>query len=130
MEGVADMKSSIAAFVIAVEDFLESNTNPEGSIALLLTPDEEGPAINGTVKVVEWLQAKGEVLDFCVVGEPTSSDKLGDTIKNGRRGSISGELTVFGLQGHDCLSPFSTKPYSLNGSDYYRFNGYSVGSRQ
>jgi len=111
--GAADMKSSIAAFVIAVEDFLESNTNPEGSIAILLTSDEEGPAINGTVKVVEWLQAKGEVLDFCVVGEPTSSDKLGDTIKNGRRGSISGELTVFGLQGHVAYPHLAQNPIHL-----------------
>ena len=111
--GAADMKSSIAAFVIAVEDFLESNINPEGSIALLLTSDEEGPAINGTVKVVEWLQAKGEVLDFCVVGAPTSSDKLGDTIKNGRRGSISGELTVFGLQGHVAYPHLAQNPIHL-----------------
>ncbi|MCK9283762.1 MAG: succinyl-diaminopimelate desuccinylase [Rhodocyclaceae bacterium] len=98
--GAADMKSSIAAFVVAVERFLTAHPDAEGSIALLLTSDEEGDAINGTVKVVETLKARGECIDYCIVGEPTSSARLGDTLKNGRRGSLSAKLTVKGIQGH------------------------------
>ena len=98
--GTADMKSSIAAFVVAVERHLKSHTDPKGSIGFLLTSDEEGPAINGTKKVVEWLKKRKETPDFCIVGEPTSSEYLGDTIKNGRRGSLSANLTIFGKQGH------------------------------
>jgi len=98
--GAADMKTSIAAFITAIEAFLEQNPNHNGSIALLITSDEEGIAVDGTVKVVEALQARGENLDYCIVGEPTSNKKVGDMIKNGRRGSLSGTLIVKGVQGH------------------------------
>src|SRR5690606_13190522 len=92
--GAADMKASIAAFVVAVEQFLQACPHHIGSIALLITSDEEGPAVDGTVRVCEELARRGEHPDFCIVGEPTSVDALGDTIKNGRRGSLSGRLTV------------------------------------
>ena len=98
--GAADMKSSVAAFVVATEQFVSAHVAHRGSIALLLTSDEEGPATDGTVKVVDALRARGEKIDYCIVGEPTSVDALGDTIKNGRRGSLSGRLTVIGIQGH------------------------------
>lgn len=98
--GAADMKTSLAAFVTAIERFVAAHPDHAGSIALLLTSDEEGIATHGTVKVVEALAARGERLDYCVVGEPTSVNTLGDTIKNGRRGSLSGTLRVKGVQGH------------------------------
>lgn len=98
--GAADMKTSVAAFVVAIEDFLAQQAAPRGSIALLLTSDEEGPAVDGTVTVVEALRARGERLDYCIVGEPTCVERLGDTVKNGRRGSLSGTLRVRGVQGH------------------------------
>ena len=98
--GACDMKSSVAAFVVAAEEFVGANAAHRGSIALLLTSDEEGPATDGTVKVVDALRARGEKIDYCIVGEPTSVNALGDTIKNGRRGSLSGRLTVVGVQGH------------------------------
>ncbi len=98
--GAADMKSSIAAFVIAAEAFAAERPAHAGSIAFLLTSDEEGPSVDGTVKVVERLRERGERIDFCIVGEPSSVSTLGDTIKNGRRGSLSGKLTVRGVQGH------------------------------
>jgi succinyl-diaminopimelate desuccinylase len=98
--GACDMKSSVAAFVVAAEQFVAENAAHRGSIALLLTSDEEGPATDGTVKVVEALRARGENIDYCIVGEPTSVAALGDTIKNGRRGSLSGRLVVSGIQGH------------------------------
>ena len=98
--GAADMKSSIAAFICAVEDFLARHPAVPGSIALLITSDEEGPSTDGTVKVVERLAAAGERIDYCIVGEPSSTDALGDTIKHGRRGTLSGALTVRGVQGH------------------------------
>jgi succinyl-diaminopimelate desuccinylase len=98
--GAADMKASIAAFVVAVESFVAAHPHHAGSIALLLTSDEEGPATDGTVKVVERLAARGERIDYCIVGEPTSVDRLGDVIKNGRRGTLSGVLRVRGVQGH------------------------------
>jgi succinyl-diaminopimelate desuccinylase len=98
--GAADMKTSIAAFVVAVEDFLAKHASHKGSIALLITSDEEGPAVDGTVKVVELLKKRGERVDYCLVGEPTCVSKLGDTIKNGRRGSLSGVLRVKGVQAH------------------------------
>src|SRR5882672_4814008 len=96
--GAADMKTSIAAFVVAVEDFLARHPSPKGSIALLITSDEEGPAVDGTVRVVDLLKSRGERIDYCLVGEPTCASKLGDTIKNGRRGSLSGVLRVKGIQ--------------------------------
>ena len=98
--GAADMKGSIAAFVTATERFLAAHPDHAGAIALLLTSDEEGRAVDGTVRVVETLAARGEALDYCIVGEPTSAARLADTIKNGRRGSLSGRLLVKGVQGH------------------------------
>ena len=98
--GTADMKSSLAASVTAVEAFVAANPNHPGSLAFLLTSDEEGDANDGTIAVVEALKARGETLDFCIIGEPTSVDTLGDMIKNGRRGSLSGTLTVNGIQCH------------------------------
>jgi succinyl-diaminopimelate desuccinylase len=98
--GAADMKTSIAAFITSIEEFLTENLNHTGSIALLITSDEEGVAVDGTVKVVEALKARGEHFDYCIVGEPTSNKVVGDMIKNGRRGSLSGKLTVKGIQGH------------------------------
>jgi len=98
--GAADMKTSIAAFVTAVERFLAARPDHGGSIALLLTSDEEGRAVNGTVRVVETLKSRGEHIDYCLVGEPTSATHLADAIKNGRRGSLCGKLIVKGVQGH------------------------------
>jgi succinyl-diaminopimelate desuccinylase len=98
--GAADMKSSIAAFVVAVERFLNTSPVFEGRLAFLLTSDEEGPAIDGTVQVVRELAHRGELLDYCIIGEPTSVKQLGDMIKNGRRGTLSGTLTIRGKQGH------------------------------
>ena len=98
--GAADMKTSLAAFITSIEEFVIVNPNHSGSIGLLITSDEEGIAVNGTVKVVEVLKARGELIDYCIVGEPTSNKQVGDMIKNGRRGSLSGKLTVIGLQGH------------------------------
>lgn len=111
--GAADMKSSLAAFVTAIEKFIELHSDHKGSIALLITSDEEGPAVEGTVKVVEALQARGETIDYCIVGEPTSTDRLGDTIKNGRRGSLSGELTIKGIQGHIAYPHLAKNPIHL-----------------
>lgn len=108
--GAADMKSSIAAFVIAIEEFVRTNPDHAGSIALLITSDEEGPAINGTVQVCEYLKSTGEIPDFCIVGEPTSVARLGDTIKNGRRGSMSGKLTIKGKQGHIAYPHMAINP--------------------
>jgi succinyl-diaminopimelate desuccinylase len=98
--GAADMKTSLAAFVTAAEAFVGAHPSHRGSIAMLITSDEEGVATDGTVKVVERLEGRGERIDYCIVGEPTSVDRLGDTIKNGRRGSLSGRLVVKGIQGH------------------------------
>lgn len=98
--GTADMKTSLAAFVTAIEAFVAEHPSHTGSIALLVTSDEEGIAVDGTVKVVETLQARRETIDYCIVGEPTCTTRLGDTLKNGRRGSLSGTLTVKGIQCH------------------------------
>ena len=111
--GAADMKSSIAAFVCAAEEFVAAHPQHQGSIALLLTSDEEGVAVDGTVRVVEKLKARGELLDYCIVGEPTSVDKLGDMIKNGRRGSLSGTLVVKGVQGHVAYPHLAKNPVHL-----------------
>ena len=108
--GAADMKSSIAAFVTAIEGFLAEHPDHPGSIALLITSDEEGIAVNGTVKVVEALRARGEDLDYCIIGEPSSVTMLGDTMKNGRRGSLSGDLLVRGVQGHIAYPQLSRNP--------------------
>ena len=98
--GAADMKTSCAAFITAIEEFIAAHPDHPGSIGLLITSDEEGIAVDGTVKVVEALQARNETFDYCIVGEPTSNKVVGDMIKNGRRGSLSGKLTVKGVQGH------------------------------
>lgn len=111
--GAADMKSSLAAFITAIETFLAQHAQHQGSIALLITSDEEGVAIDGTAKVVETLKARGELLDYCIVGEPTCTDKLGDTIKNGRRGSLSGNLTIKGIQGHIAYPHLAKNPIHL-----------------
>jgi len=108
--GAADMKTSIAAFVTAIEAFVAAHPDAPGSIALLITSDEEGPSINGTVKVVERLAATGERIDYCIVGEPSSVDALGDMIKNGRRGTLSGTLTVRGVQGHIAYPQLADNP--------------------
>lgn len=108
--GAADMKSSIACFMVATKRFLQAYPEAAGSIAFLITSDEEGPAINGTVKVIETLEARQEKFDYCLVGEPSSSEKLGDSIKNGRRGSISGRLTIKGKQGHIAYPHLADNP--------------------
>jgi succinyl-diaminopimelate desuccinylase len=111
--GAADMKGSLAAFVTAIEKFVSAHPNHAGSIALLLTSDEEGVATDGTVRVVEALQARGEKMDYCIVGEPTAVSKTGDTIKNGRRGSLSGDLIVKGVQGHIAYPHLVKNPIHL-----------------
>jgi succinyl-diaminopimelate desuccinylase len=108
--GAADMKTSIAAFVVAAEEFVAGNQAWKGRIALLITSDEEGPATDGTIKVVEALRERGEKLDYCIVGEPTSVTELGDMVKNGRRGSLSGRLTVRGVQGHVAYPHLARNP--------------------
>ena len=111
--GAADMKSSIAAFMVAVERLIAARSKLGGSIALLITSDEEGSATDGTVKVVDLLRAAGETLDYCIVGEPSSVDRLGDMIKNGRRGTLSGTLTVYGVQGHVAYPHLAKNPIHL-----------------
>ena len=108
--GAADMKSSLAAMVVATEEFVAAHPAHRGSLAFLLTSDEEGPANDGTVKVVEWLKAQGVRLDACIVGEPTSVERLGDMVKNGRRGSLSGQLAVKGVQGHIAYPHLAKNP--------------------
>ncbi|MBI1834425.1 MAG: succinyl-diaminopimelate desuccinylase [Burkholderiales bacterium] len=131
--GAADMKSSIAAFVVATEEFVAAHPNHQGSIAFLITSDEEGPATDGTVVVCNRLKERSEHIDYCIVGEPTSSSVLGDTIKNGRRGTMSGKLTVKGVQGHIAYPQLAKNPIHLaapalaelvnevwdQGNDYY-----------
>jgi succinyl-diaminopimelate desuccinylase len=108
--GASDMKTSIAAFVVAVEEFLKKNPNPALSLAFLLTSDEEGPSVDGTVIMCDWLTKRGEKLDYCIVGEPTSVEKTGDMIKNGRRGTMSGKLTIKGIQGHIAYPHLAENP--------------------
>lgn len=108
--GAADMKSSIAAMVTACERFIAQHADHHGSIAFLITSDEEGPSINGTVKVVEALQARDEQIDWCLVGEPSSKQVTGDTIKNGRRGSLNGILDIHGRQGHVAYPQLADNP--------------------
>jgi succinyl-diaminopimelate desuccinylase len=108
--GASDMKTSIAAMVVAVEEFVAAHPQHEGSIAFLITSDEEGPAVDGTVVVCELLEERGEKLDYCLVGEPTSSHVLGDMIKNGRRGSLSGCLKIKGVQGHIAYPQLARNP--------------------
>lgn len=131
--GAADMKGSLAAFVTATERFVAEHPQHRGSIAMLLTSDEEGVAVDGTVRVVDVLHERNELIDYCIVGEPTSVDRTGDTIKNGRRGSLSGTLTVKGVQGHIAYPHLIRNPIHLaapaitelattvwdNGNDYF-----------
>ncbi len=108
--GAADMKTSLAAFITAIESFVAEHPDHQGSISLLITSDEEGPATCGTVKVIETLEARNEKIDYCLVGEPSSSVKLGDVIKNGRRGSFGGVITVTGVQGHVAYPHLADNP--------------------
>jgi len=111
--GAADMKTSVAAFVVAVEAIVRASPEHRGSVALLITSDEEGPSVDGTVRVVEELRRRGENIDYCIVGEPSSAERFGDTIKNGRRGSLTGRLTVRGVQGHVAYPHLARNPVHL-----------------
>jgi succinyl-diaminopimelate desuccinylase len=108
--GAADMKGALAAMVTACERFVEQQPNHAGRIAFLITSDEEGPAVNGTVKVVEWLQDQNKIPDWCVIGEPSSHQQLGDMVKNGRRGSLNGTLVIKGTQGHIAYPHMADNP--------------------
>lgn len=111
--GAADMKGSLAAFITGIKAFVNKYPNHSGSIALLITSDEEGVAVDGTTRVIEALKSRDEAIDYCIVGEPTCVDKFGDTIKNGRRGSLSGTLTVKGIQGHIAYPHLAKNPIHL-----------------
>ncbi len=111
--GAADMKTSLAAMVVACEEFIAAHPDHKGSIGFLVTSDEEGPAIDGTVIVCDQLRARGEQLDYCIVGEPTSVKQIGDMIKNGRRGTMSGKLVVKGVQGHIAYPHMAKNPIHL-----------------
>ena len=111
--GAADMKTSLAAMIVAVEEFVATHPDHQGSIGFLITSDEEGPATDGTVVVCDQLKARGEHLDYCIVGEPTSVNKIGDMIKNGRRGTMSGKLTIKGVQGHIAYPHLAKNPIHL-----------------
>jgi succinyl-diaminopimelate desuccinylase len=111
--GAADMKTSLAGMVVAVEEFVAAHPDHKGSIGFLITSDEEGPAIDGTVIVCNQLKARGEQLDYCIVGEPTSVKQIGDMIKNGRRGTMSGKLVVKGVQGHIAYPHMAKNPIHL-----------------
>lgn len=111
--GAADMKTSVAAFVTAAEALVRDNPRHRGSLALLITSDEEGPSVDGTVRVVEALKRRGESIDYCIVGEPSSAQRFGDTIKNGRRGSLTGRLWVKGVQGHVAYPELGRNPVHL-----------------
>ncbi len=108
--GAADMKSSLAAFITAIEDFVAAHPKHQGAIALLITSDEEGPSVDGTAKVVEWLTQRGIKMDYCLVGEPSCVHRLGDTLKHGRRGSLSGKLRIQGKQGHVAYPQLALNP--------------------
>ncbi|MEO7337799.1 MAG: succinyl-diaminopimelate desuccinylase [Caldimonas sp.] len=130
--GAADMKTSLAAMLVAVEEFIAAHPDPAHSIAFMLTSDEEGPSVDGTIRLCEWLTAQGIRLDYCIVGEPTSVDTLGDMIKNGRRGTLSGRLRVRGLQGHIAYPQLAKNPIhalapalaELVATDWDRGNDY------
>jgi len=138
--GAADMKGSLAAMVTACERFVAQHPDHQGSIAFLITSDEEGPSINGTVKVVEHLEARNEKIDWCLVGEPTSSHQVGDVIKNGRRGSLGCKLTIHGVQGHIAYPQLAKNPIHLfapaltelceiewdQGNDYFPATSFQV----
>ena len=130
--GASDMKTSIAAFVVAIREFVKANPDHAGSLAVMFTSDEEGPATDGTVRVVETLARRGEKPDYCIVGEPTSVKQIGDMIKNGRRGSLTGILTVNGVQGHVAYPHMARNPIhevaaaiaELAGTEWDRGNEY------
>ena len=138
--GSSDMKTSLAAMVVATEEFIRTENATAFNLAFLLTSDEEGPSIDGTVKVVEALKARGEALHWCIVGEPTSVHRIGDMVKNGRRGTLSGKLTVKGLQGHIAYPQLARNPIHLlapalgeltaiewdKGNDYFQPTGWQV----
>lgn len=111
--GAADMKGSLAAMLIATERFVQKHPDHKGSIAFLITSDEEGPFINGTTKVIDTLEARNEKITWCLVGEPSSTEKVGDVVKNGRRGSLTGDLTVKGVQGHVAYPHLAKNPVHL-----------------
>lgn len=111
--GTADMKGSVAAMVTATEDFIANNSDHKGSISFLITSDEEGPSIDGTIRVLEHLQATDQKIDWCLVGEPSSTNKLGDFVKNGRRGSLGAILTIYGKQGHVAYPHLAENPIHL-----------------
>jgi succinyl-diaminopimelate desuccinylase len=111
--GAADMKGSLAAMLVATERFVSKHPDHKGSISFLITSDEEGPFINGTTRVIDTLEARGEKIDMCLVGEPSSRDMLGDVVKNGRRGSLTGFLTVKGVQGHVAYPHLAKNPIHL-----------------
>jgi succinyl-diaminopimelate desuccinylase len=121
--GAADMKTSLAAFVTSIENFVAQHPDHKGSIALLITSDEEGPATCGTVKVIEQLEARNEKIDYCLVGEPSSTNTLGDIIKNGRRGSVGCELTILGTQGHVAYPHLADNPIHYCGDVINSLNG-------
>ena len=138
--GASDMKTSLAAMVVATEEFLRQEAHPRFSIAFLLTSDEEGPSVDGTVKVVEWLKARDEKIDWCIVGEPTAVHRIGDMVKNGRRGTLSGKLTIKGVQGHIAYPQLASNPIHLfapalaelaaiswdKGNDYFQPTSWQV----
>ncbi len=138
--GAADMKGSLACMVVAVERFLEKNPNHKGSISFLITSDEEGPFINGTTRVIDTLRDRNEIIDMCIVGEPSSTTHVGDVVKNGRRGSLTGDLVVKGIQGHVAYPHLARNPIheSLraiteltetkwdNGNDYFPPTSFQI----
>ena len=138
--GAADMKGSLAAMLIATKRFVEKHPDHKGSIAFLITSDEEGPFINGTTKVVDLLESRNEKIDMCLVGEPSSSNRLGDVVKNGRRGSLTGFVTVKGIQGHVAYPHLAKNPIHLvapaldelantqwdNGNDYFPATSFQI----
>ena len=142
--GAADMKGSLAAMVIATEKFVKAYPGHQGSIAFLITSDEEGPFINGTTRVIDTLEARNEKIDYCIVGEPSSTNKVGDIIKNGRRGSISGELNIHGKQGHVAYPDHVKNPIHLampalaelsqmhwdKGNDYFPETSFQISNIQ
>ncbi|OAN13903.1 succinyl-diaminopimelate desuccinylase [Photobacterium jeanii] len=138
--GAADMKGSLACMIVAIERFLAQHPNHKGSIALLITSDEEGPFINGTTRVIDTLEARNEKIDMCIVGEPSSTHHVGDVVKNGRRGSITGDLLVKGTQGHVAYPHLADNPVHRampalaelaatkwdNGNDYFPPTSFQI----
>ena len=138
--GSADMKTALAAMVVASERFIKKHPNHKGSIAFLITSDEEGPSVNGTVKVIETLEARNEKMDWCLVGEPSSTNRLGDIVKNGRRGSLNANLTVKGKQGHVAYPHLAVNPIHMaskaiaelcetvwdNGNEYFPATSFQI----